>query len=417
MRRHDLDWLRVIAFLLLILYHTGMFFVPWSFHFKNRETSELFELWMTPLNQFRLPLLFMISGMGAFFAIRSRTVSAYLKERSLRLLLPLLFGMLVVVPPQIYFEHLYKGANYSSYWQFYPQVWEFIPYPQGSFSWHHLWYIPYIFIYSLLALPLLFYGKAERSYRVRTRLALFFSPPGRIYLLGLPLLITYYGLSPYFPTTHNLVWDWYNFTYSFLFFLYGILFISTDGLWESMERQRGVSWRIALAPFAFLWLFVWGPTLEIMREDTLLFFLLYGFLKTVFVTSCLLAILGYSRLLLNRNSQFLSYATEAVYPIYILHQSVMMVFGYYILRTSLGIIPKFALVVLATCSGSLFLYEIFIKRCNPVRILFGLRPVRKTKSSLDSDCPSSRKGVPAQDPESRRQNRGKGRDEPGTTIP
>jgi len=206
-RRYDLDWLRVIAFLLLILFHTGMFFVPWSFHFKNRETSELFELWMTPLNQFRLPLL--------FITLRHRTIGAYLKERSLRLLLPLLFGMLVIVPPQIFFENQYKGAHYASYWQFYPKVWEFIPYPQGSFCWHHLWYIPYIF----------------------------------------------------------------------------------------------------------------------------------------------------------------------VYPIYILHQSVMIVFGYYILQTSLGIVSKFVFVALSTFCGSLLLYEGCVKRWNPVRILFGLKPINKTVSA------------------------------------
>ena len=149
-RLHYIDWLRVIAFSLLILYHTGMFFVPWSFHFKNNETSEMFELWMVGLHQFRLPLLFMISGMGAYFALSHRKVSGFVKERSTRLMLPLIFGMLVVIPPQIYFEHLTKGVHYDSYFDFWKTVFNFVPYPEGgSFSWHHLWYLVYIFFYSL----------------------------------------------------------------------------------------------------------------------------------------------------------------------------------------------------------------------------------------------------------------------------
>jgi hypothetical protein len=375
-RLYYIDWLRVIAFLLLIFYHTGMLFVPWDFHFKNNDTSELFELWMVPLSQFRLPLLFIISGMGVFFAVSSRKSWSFVKERSTRLLLPLIFGMAVIIPPQIYFERLTQKIQFDNYFQFWGTVFNFIPYPEGgSLSWHHLWYILYIFVYSLIIIPFLNFLKKDSSKGFKEKIFSFFSKKGRIYILGLPLLIVYYSMSPFFPTNHALWEDWYNLTFSFLFFFYGIIIISVKNLWDIIERQRKLSLIIASVPLAFLWLFVWGPTFYIMPEDTIPFFFLYGFLKITFIISLLLAVLGYSRIVLNRTNKFLVYATEAVYPFYILHQTIMLVFGYYILQWQTGIFLKFPVVVIVTFGGSLLVYEIFIKRFNLMRVLFGLKPL------------------------------------------
>ncbi|MEW6653188.1 MAG: acyltransferase family protein [Bacteroidota bacterium] len=372
-RLYELDWLRVIAFFLLIFFHTGMFFVPWDFHFKNSQTSELFELWMTPVNQFRLPLLFIISGIGSYFVLSHRTIGGFFKERTVRLLIPLIFGMFVIVPPQMYFEYQFRGANYSSYFEFYKKVLEFIPYPKGSFSWHHLWYISYIFVYSVAALPLLKYLRSDSSVSAKKAVLNFFSKPNRIYFAILPPLVLYYWLAWQFPTTHALWGDWYNLTYSFIFFLYGIISISVKGMWEIFEKQRKASLIIAAIPFSFLWLFVWGPTFEIMPEEGITFFILYGALKNIFLISWLLAVLGYSRMFFVKSNKLIVYCTEAVYPLYILHQSVMLTFGYYIIQMQQSIPVKFVLVVVSTFGGSLLIYELLIKRIGFMRVLFGLK--------------------------------------------
>ncbi|MFA7420450.1 MAG: acyltransferase family protein [Melioribacteraceae bacterium] len=372
-RLYELDWLRVIAFFLLIFFHTGMFFVPWDFHFKNSQTSELFELWMTPLNQFRLPLLFIISGIGSYFVLSHRTIGGFFKERSVRLLIPLTFGMFVIVPPQMYFEYQFKGANYSSYFEFYKKVLEFIPYPKGSFSWHHLWYIIYIFVYSVAALPLLKYLRSNSSERVKKSMLDFFSKRNMIYLAVLPPLVVYYSLAWQFPTTHALWGDWYNLTYSFIFFLYGIIIISVKGLWDIIEQQRKVSLVIAAIPFSFLWLFVWGPTFEIMPEEGITFFIIYGALKNIFLISWVFTIFGYSRKFFVKSNKLLIYSTEAVYPLYILHQTVMITLGYYIIQMQLSILVKFVLVVVSTYGGSLLVYELLIKRIGFMRVLFGMK--------------------------------------------
>jgi glucan biosynthesis protein C len=159
-RKYYLDWLRVIAFYILIFYHVGMIFVPWDFHIKNNVTLEWFETWMAFLSQWRLPLLFLISGMVIYYSLGKRSWKGIITERSKRLLIPLLFGMFVIVPPQIYFERISDGVVFSNYWQFWKTVFELVPFPEGgSLSWHHLWYVLYIFVYSIIALPILTFFK------------------------------------------------------------------------------------------------------------------------------------------------------------------------------------------------------------------------------------------------------------------
>ncbi len=162
MRRYDIDWIRVIVFDILIVYHVGMFFVPWDFHLKNNVIIPWFIKPMIFINLWRLPVLFVISGMGTRFAFSKRTGKQYIIERLKRLLIPLIFGILIIVPPQVYLERLSKGENFSSYFNFYPHFFEGL-YPTGNFSWHHLWFLPYLLFMSLVATPLFIYLKKENN--------------------------------------------------------------------------------------------------------------------------------------------------------------------------------------------------------------------------------------------------------------
>jgi len=145
-------------------------------------------------------------------------------------------------------------------------------------------------------------------------------------------------------------------------------------MWDVIEQQRKVSLAIAAIPFSFLWFFVWGPTFEIMPEEGITFFILYGALKNIFLISWLFTIFGYSRKLFVKSNKLLIYSTEAVYPLYILHQTVMITLGYYIIQMQLSILVKFVLVVVSTFGGSLLIYELLIKRIGFMRVLFGLKP-------------------------------------------
>ena len=152
-RRYDIDWIRVIAFDFLIIYHVGMFFVPWEYHIKNNEIVDWLRWPMMFVNQWRLPILFVVSGMGTYFALKNKTGANYIKERFTRLFIPLIFGILIIVSPQIYVERLAQGKISGSFIQFYPQFFQGI-YPEGNFSWNHLWFLPYLLLMSLVATPL-----------------------------------------------------------------------------------------------------------------------------------------------------------------------------------------------------------------------------------------------------------------------
>ena len=203
-RRYDLDWLRFIAIVILLFFHTGMLFNPWGWHIKNNEISESFRYWMTWLHFWRMPLLLFISGAGTYMALGKRTPRQFAGERFTRLFIPLVFGMFAVVPPQIYFEYI---QQYSGYWDFYKTVFEFQPYPAGSFSWHHLWFLPYILVFSLVFLPIF---EQIRKYpggafmRFINRLV---SSPLKIYGLTLPLILLEVFADPFFPVTHDLIHD------------------------------------------------------------------------------------------------------------------------------------------------------------------------------------------------------------------
>jgi glucan biosynthesis protein C len=224
-RRHDIDFLRVIAFDLLILYHVGMFFVPWGWHVKNNQLSEGIIPLMIFLNQWRLPLLFVISGMGTRFALAKRSGRAYIGERTPRLLVPLAFCILVIIPPQVYFERLAQGITFNSFFDFYPHFFDGI-YPSGNFSWHHLWFLPYLYFFSLIFAPVfLAIRRSKESWR-ETAGSFLKKYPLAIFLMAIPLIIVELAMRPYFPVTMAFWGDWYAMAKYPLLFFYGFLFIS-----------------------------------------------------------------------------------------------------------------------------------------------------------------------------------------------
>ena len=143
-RLHYIDWLRVLAFLMLILFHCAVPFVEhYTWEINNKETSSWVTrvVWWT--HQWRLPLLFFIAGVGVRFSLKRRSVLAFLGERTLRLLIPLTFAIFFITPFQVYFEWLQKGRISSTFLEFYPQVYEIVPYPNGAFTWSHMWFVAY----------------------------------------------------------------------------------------------------------------------------------------------------------------------------------------------------------------------------------------------------------------------------------
>ncbi|CAA9278098.1 MAG: Putative inner membrane protein [uncultured Cytophagales bacterium] len=370
-RRYDLDWLRVLAFGLLIFFHTGMFFVEWEWHIKNNVISEPMEWPMRFVSQWRMPLLFMISGAALYFALRRPRTGSFAGERVRRILLPLIFGMFVVVPPQIYFERLTQGHAYG-YAEFYASVFAFEPYPAGSFSWHHLWYLAYLFVYSLVCLPLFRYWLREPGTRQLDRIIAFFARPGFVFLPAAWLLAGDLVLRPYFPDdTHALVDDWANHFKSLSLFVIGFGLVAQPAFISVVARQRWVSLGVGLCTVAVLyaryWLADWPGGLQ-GGELTL-----YRALAFLNGWSWLLTLLGFARTHLNFTNPALRYANEAVYPFYILHQTVIIVLAYPMIDWTMPVGVKFLLISLGTFGVCWLLYEGPIRRVAFLRPLFGLK--------------------------------------------
>ncbi|HYG03387.1 MAG TPA: acyltransferase family protein [Chryseosolibacter sp.] len=380
-RRNDLDWLRLIAIIILLFFHTGMLFNPWEWHIKNPETSGSFRYWMVWLHYWRMPLLLFISGAGTYMALSKRTPGQYAGERFKRLFIPLVFGMFIIVPPQIYFEHI---KEYNGYADFYKTVFDFVAYPAGSFSWHHLWFIAYLFVFSLIALPFLVYIRSPRSQNFRLRVAkALSSPAGLLFIPSTLILVSQVILRPFFPEqTHALVDDWAYFVFYFSFFFFGMLCYSDGTLWTSIGKNRKhllVATILVLVPF-YITFFHFREIITLpwdMRTVEIIFEVTGVFLSWFTV----ITVIAMGQYYLNRPHPWLKHFNEGLYPFYILHQTVIIAIGYYVCQLSIGIFLKFWIVSLLTLATCVLIYFVMIRPFNVVRFFFGMKPKKVVETA------------------------------------
>jgi surface polysaccharide O-acyltransferase-like enzyme len=370
-REYALDWLRVIAFVVLIGYHCGMYFVPWPWSVKNPVSSQWLTWVMDFFNRWRLPLLFFISGAGVCFSLERRTQAQFVRERLRRLLIPLVFGMFVIIPPQIYVERVMAGWHYTSYWAFWGTTFTTGAYPKGNLSWHHLWFLPYILTYSLLGLPLFAALRTRAGRAWSDGLARLCDRPGFIYLLNLPNIAVGLWLGPHWPTTHNLTSDWADFTGSLITFLWGFIICGNPRFLDLIERRRREFLYVALG----MTVLFYGRSLPQVLPNASHFqwLILNNLIDAYFGMAMILSLVGWGRALLNQDSAALRYATAAVYPFYITHQTITILLGYAWLGWNVPFVLKFPALFGGTLLGSWLIYEA-VRRHPLSRLLFGMKP-------------------------------------------
>ena len=367
-RRHDLDWLRVLVFGLLILYHIGMLYVAnWGFHYKSQYLSQPLEGLMLLVNQWRMPLLWVISGISIRFVLQKLSAFRFVTARSLRLLLPVLFGILVIVPPQLYVEMTGKGELNMSYWQFYRIFFDldnavFDNYKPGilpHIDVNHLWYLRELWTFSLITLcisPLL------NSRFVQAGVDFIANKSGLLGLYFLPLI-------PLVIVSITLPED--REASGFVFLLYGYLIGWNVGLWEQIKRHRQTFLAIMIASYIAIlcaYFIVWlNPVLKAMWWAEWL-----GLVAIFNAWSGVLALLGYAAVYLNKPGKKLAYLNDAVLPYYIVHQSFIVVLAFVLSPYQLGPVLEPLLVIAGTFAGCILSYEI-IRRVALLRPLFGLK--------------------------------------------
>ena len=391
-RRYDLDWVRVAAFGVLICYHVGMYYVSWDWHVKSPFASTALEPWMFLSAPWRLSLLFFIAGVATAF-LADRQPGGFMAARSRRLLLPLLFGMLVVVTPQAYYEVLdssYPGGyhdGYLAFWGRYLAADDSFCDDDGCLdlpTWNHLWFVAYLWVYTLLlwglrrglAVPLA--GLGARLQRWGSGFAVLVMP-------ALFLAIVRVLLVGRFESTHGLVDDWYNHAQYLPLFLLGHALARAEAVWQRIEQLRWAALATALPCYLLLaWYFAsfteTQPAPDWLRMTQ-------RFAWGVNQWATIVAILGFARRHLHRDSAALRYLSGAVFPVYILHQTVIVVLAYNLRPAALPPWLEGPLLVIATFVTCFVGYEL-IRRVAWLRPLFGLT-MRAGSPALTVASPAS----------------------------
>jgi len=370
-RRLDLDWLRVLAFGLLIFYHTGMLYVAdWDFHVKSQYLSQNLQSVMLLVNPWRMAILWMISGIAIRFILAKVSLKHFLVTRSYRLLLPLLFAILVIIPPQLYYEMTQNGDLNLSYWEFYKQFFNlenliFEKYSAGI--WHHidvnhLWYLRELWRFSLylvILLPLF-------NSRVFKGVLDWFSGLNG-YLSALIIAVPIFLIELLIEDTKEPL--------GFLFLIYGYLLGWNTVLWQKLKENAFLLLALSLILYVAIIIFyqmVWLTMSEQTDKNLLLIgTLVYSLDRLVWV----LAILAIGFRFLNNNSSKLQYLSEAVYPFYILHQTIIIVIGFEIAQYHLGGIYEVCVILFFTSLFCFIGFEI-IHRIDWIRPLFGLKMIK-----------------------------------------
>lgn len=374
-RRYDLDWLRVIAITILLYYHVGMMYVRWGWHIKYEPAGSPFlEFIMMFLHQWRMPLLFFISGAGTYYALSKRQAGGYAWERVKRLFLPLVFGMFVIVPPQIYLERVFKHEITIDYWSYYPQVFNFIPYPKGDFSWHHLWFVAYLFVFSLLVLPLFVWLRSQSSTKFKSLLLKLCQTKGGVLWFALPIVLSQIALRPYFPEeTHDLIHDWAYFVFYLLPFVFGYILSTDNQFIESISQQRRILLIATILTTIAMYVIAYGNYFDDSKEEVTWLEIFYVIDKIMLMWFSVVATLGYAYRYLNFNHPMLKKLNEGVYPFYILHQTVIIIIGFQVLKWNLGIISGFWVLSTLSLLVCIALYWFLIRPFKLTRFLFGLK--------------------------------------------
>ena len=379
-RLYFLDWVRILAFFVLIAYHIGMYYVSWDWHVKSSFASEAPEPFMMLSSPWRLTLLFFVAGAASRFLLGRLGNRGFLRQRSLRLLVPLLFGMAVIVPPQPYLEVVEKlgyGDGFGAFMRLYYSAY-------GGFcredcldlpTWNHLWFVAYLWVYTMVLGLLAALLPAARIEALAARMDSLLSGWKLIALPALVLGLVRVLLADRFESTHGLVDDWYNHAAYLLPFLLGALMARSLRFWDGIMALRWQALGLALTGWAaiVLWSATWSTD-----PDPAVMALLTPAARCVYALcawSAIVAACGFARRHLDRDGPARRYLTEAVFPVYIAHQTLIVVLAHAFqpLRLAPGL--EALLLAVLTTGGCFALFEA-VRRVGVLRPLFGLALLR-----------------------------------------
>ena len=373
-RRYELDWLRVLALLVVFLYHSTRFFNLGDWHVKNIDTYVWVELWNVFATRWMMPLFFVISGASLFYAIgKSDGWRKFYVDKFLRLMIPLIIGSVTHAALQIYLERTSHGHFSGSFFSFLPEYFKGLYFAidmPGNFAFHgmHLWYLLFLFLYSLLCYRLFVWLNGSGR-EILNRVTSLFTIPGMMYLgFPLPLLIMK-ALIPG-PLLEAGSGGW-GFLYYIWFLIAGYIIISSDRLQQQIVNQRWVSLLLGVGLSSAYLFQLFSPSRLAFPAGIGAW--IYTLLSFISAWSWLFVILGFSMKHLAFDRPLLKSTNEGVMPFYILHQTVLLCIGYFVMAWAIPDTAKWVIVFISSFIVIITMYMLFIRKFEVLRFLFGMK--------------------------------------------
>jgi hypothetical protein len=380
-RLHYIDWLRLLATLGVFIYHAARPFDLQDWMIKNPERSVLVTvLFVVFLGSWGMPLFFLMAGAGSQFSLRRRTGRQFASERVKRLVIPFIVGSILLTSFQVYIEWIHKGWYEGPFLAFIPIFIDSLPGPALSELFNpsifesygiHLWFLGFIFSFSLIALPLFLWLKKERGRRLVSGLVTVSEKRGSLLLPILPIMLVRFILQPLYPEYTS----WSDFIYFLVFFVYGYLLYADERFMRIIRRD----WRLVVSVgiLSTILIFVGvaaGVGLEWYSDSSLIGFYIAWGLVSVNAWCWVVTALYIGARFLDFRNDYLEYGQEAILPFYVFHQPVIFAIVFFVVLWDAGILVKLLVVILGAFVVTGGLHEFVIKRVDALRALFGMKP-------------------------------------------
>lgn len=367
-----IDWLRVIAFGLLFVFHSFRLFDTYPWHLKNAETSISINYIIEFMHSWRMYIIFLVSGAGTYFAMKSKREN-FLNGRIKRLIIPYIFGVFILIPPQKFLEAIQQSGFEGNYLNFLIQL------PQGlineNFGWnliwtgylgYHIWYLVYLFVQTILFLPLFKLFLKNKNKVCEQSDKLFHSFYTFWYII-IPFVLLEFLLRPLFPQYLN----WADFATFSLYFLLGFILQINQKIILFIEKNAYKFLLIAISCWSVYLINKTALDNISIPEYTLNYFLSI-ILKNLNSISWVLTFIGLGKKFLDFNHRYLNDLNQGILPFYILHQTVIIIFGFFVVKWDLSMMEKFLIIFTSSFFVTIGLYQI-IRRNNMMRFFFGMK--------------------------------------------
>jgi glucan biosynthesis protein C len=386
-RIHYLDWLKVLIVYGIVVFHVSLVFSFGSWIVSNHDRSLILSAFAGFCFPWGIPAMFLIAGADAWFGLHSCSVADFLRRRFLRLVVPLVPGLLLLSPLQRFVTSSNPPPSIDTFWAFYASFFRNIHFSWTmqfiSQYWLHLWFLAYLFAITLVCAPVLVWLRKPAARRLTSWLVAIACRRGGVLVLAAPLALTQLVLRPRFAGFQ----DWADVATYTLAFLWGAIFFS-DRRFEAAIRGQ-VRWLLAAGTLAMLGigLLTYFAQIQATGESGAQV-AAQSFLWSLFVWSWLLAVLYLGIRWLNFPNRMLRYAEESILPVYVIHHPVVLLIASFVVTWNLGVWPKFAVILVMVAVLTLGIYEFGVRRWRATRLMFGLNPV--AAASTKSSQPASR---------------------------